>query len=53
MYCSCPNELSAAQVALELRRHGVRKVRPLQGGIDAWMAAGYAVEPAARAADAA
>jgi 3-mercaptopyruvate sulfurtransferase SseA len=32
-------------------RHGFRKVRPLFGGLDAWIAAGYAVEdvPAAGA----
>jgi 3-mercaptopyruvate sulfurtransferase SseA len=23
--------------------HGFKKVRPLQGGLDAWVAAGYAV----------
>jgi 3-mercaptopyruvate sulfurtransferase SseA len=24
--------------------HGYRRVRPLRGGLDAWIAAGYAVE---------
>jgi 3-mercaptopyruvate sulfurtransferase SseA len=24
--------------------HGFRRVRPLHGGLDAWIAAGYAVE---------
>ena len=24
--------------------HGFRQVRPLRGGLDAWIAAGYAVE---------
>jgi 3-mercaptopyruvate sulfurtransferase SseA len=24
--------------------HGFKKVRPLYGGLDAWVAAGYAVE---------
>jgi rhodanese-related sulfurtransferase len=51
LYCSCPNEASAAQAAHVLMRRGFRKVRPLFGGLDAWIAAGYAVEdvPAAGA----
>jgi membrane protein DedA with SNARE-associated domain/rhodanese-related sulfurtransferase len=36
VYCSCPNEATAARVALLLRRHGISHVRPLLGGIDAW-----------------
>ncbi|HSY06768.1 MAG TPA: DedA family protein/thiosulfate sulfurtransferase GlpE [Steroidobacteraceae bacterium] len=44
LYCSCPNEASAAQAAHVLMRQGFRKVRPLHGGLDAWIAAGYAVE---------
>jgi len=36
VYCSCPNEVTAARVALLLRRHGFKNVRPLLGGIDAW-----------------
>jgi membrane protein DedA with SNARE-associated domain/rhodanese-related sulfurtransferase len=43
-YCTCPNEASAAQVAKLLMDSGFRKVRPLEGGLDAWLAAGYAVE---------
>jgi rhodanese-related sulfurtransferase len=35
-YCSCPNEVTAARVALLLQRSGFKKVRPLLGGIDAW-----------------
>jgi rhodanese-related sulfurtransferase len=44
VYCACPNEVSAARIALELRRRGVLKVRPLSGGVDAWLAAGHALE---------
>jgi rhodanese-related sulfurtransferase len=44
-YCTCPNEASAAQVAKALKRHGMTRVRPLKGGLDAWLAAGYLVEP--------
>jgi membrane protein DedA with SNARE-associated domain/rhodanese-related sulfurtransferase len=43
-YCTCPNEASAAQAARLLMNHGFRRVRPLHGGLDAWIAAGYAVE---------
>lgn len=43
-YCTCPNEASAAQVAKVLMDNGFRKVRPLYGGLDAWIAAGYAVD---------
>ena len=44
LYCTCPNEASAAQAARLLFRQGFRHVRPLRGGLDAWIAAGYAVE---------
>ncbi len=36
VYCSCPNEVTAAKAALMLRRKGFKRVRPLLGGIDAW-----------------
>jgi len=44
VYCACPNEASAAVVAQHLMRRGYKRVRPLAGGIDAWIAAGYSVE---------
>ena len=44
LYCTCPNEASAAQAAKVLIGQGFRQVRPLRGGLDAWIAAGYAVE---------
>jgi len=44
VYCACPNEVTAAKVALQLRARGLRKVRPLAGGIDAWVSAGLAVD---------
>lgn len=40
VYCSCPNEASAALVARELMNAGFTNVRPLAGGLDAWIAAG-------------
>lgn len=36
VFCSCPNEFSAARVALALKRSGFTRVRPLHGGVDAW-----------------
>jgi membrane protein DedA with SNARE-associated domain/rhodanese-related sulfurtransferase len=44
VYCSCPNEISAAKVAKALLQKGYKKVRPLYGGIDAWIAAGHPIE---------
>ena len=44
LYCSCPNEVSAARVALLLQRKGFSRVRPLLGGIDAWRERHYPVE---------
>jgi membrane protein DedA with SNARE-associated domain/rhodanese-related sulfurtransferase len=44
VYCACPNEASAVKVAQALKQLGFRRVRPLQGGIDAWIAAGHEVE---------
>jgi membrane protein DedA with SNARE-associated domain/rhodanese-related sulfurtransferase len=44
VYCACPNEASAARVAKLLMQKGYRKVRPLAGGIDAWIAAGHTIE---------
>ncbi len=43
VYCTCPNEASAAVVAKTLMRHGFKRVRPLHGGLDAWIEAGYPV----------
>jgi rhodanese-related sulfurtransferase len=45
LYCACPNEASAAQVAGLLIKRGLKRVRPLLGGLDAWVEAGYPVEP--------
>jgi len=44
IYCSCPNEVSAAKVAERLVKLGFRNVRPLTGGIGAWRAAGREVQ---------
>jgi len=50
LYCNCPNEASAAQAARVLMGHGFSRVRPLHGGLDAWIAAGHEVEAVSAAA---
>jgi membrane protein DedA with SNARE-associated domain/rhodanese-related sulfurtransferase len=37
LFCSCPNEASAARAALILKKYGITRVRPLEGGADAWL----------------
>ena len=44
VYCACPNEATAVKVAQMLRKAGYKRIRPLNGGIDAWIEAGNAVE---------
>jgi membrane protein DedA with SNARE-associated domain/rhodanese-related sulfurtransferase len=41
VYCSCPNEVTSARVALLLRRKGITRIRPLLGGINAWRDLAY------------
>lgn len=45
VYCSCPNEVTSARVALRLHRKGFTRIRPLLGGIDAWREQNYPMEP--------
>ena len=44
LYCTCPNEVSAAEAAKLLMNSGFTRVRPLHGGLEAWIAAGHTVE---------
>jgi membrane protein DedA with SNARE-associated domain/rhodanese-related sulfurtransferase len=41
LFCSCPNEATAAQMALRLRSLGITRIRPLAGGLAAWRACGF------------
>lgn len=52
VYCSCPNEATAAKAALVLRRKGITRVRPLLGGIDAWRENDYPLQQASSPAPA-
>ena len=49
VYCSCPNDVTAAQVAKAFVKNGFHRARPLRGGLDAWNVhcAGAAAEPEA------
>jgi rhodanese-related sulfurtransferase len=38
VYCSCPNDVTAAQVAKAFLSNGFHRARPLHGGLDAWNA---------------
>src|SRR5450830_58530 len=39
VYCSCPNDVTAASVAKQLQQHGYALAKPLHGGLDAWNSA--------------
>jgi len=36
VYCSCPNDVTAATVAKQLQQHGYTLAKPLHGGLEAW-----------------
>ena len=38
VYCSCPNDVTAAEVAKQFLANGFHRTRPLKGGLDAWNA---------------
>ena len=38
LYCASPNDTASARVALQLKHTGISRVRPLEGGLAAWMA---------------
>jgi membrane protein DedA with SNARE-associated domain/rhodanese-related sulfurtransferase len=44
LYCTCPSEETSAKVAMELRRMGVLRVRPLRGGLQGWKDCGFPVD---------
>jgi membrane protein DedA with SNARE-associated domain/rhodanese-related sulfurtransferase len=44
LFCACPNEATAARMALMLKRRGITRVRPLTGGLDAWRELAYPLE---------
>ena len=44
VYCDCPNDASAAIVAKRLKDQGFVNVRPLAGGMQAWLAQGRPID---------
>ncbi|MBB5443094.1 MULTISPECIES: DedA family protein/thiosulfate sulfurtransferase GlpE [unclassified Paraburkholderia] len=44
IYCSCPNEISAAWMAKQLNEAGFSDVLPLRGGMEAWRDSGKPVD---------
>lgn len=44
LFCTCPNEATSARVALLPKRRGIDKVRPLDGGFQAWSDHGFRKE---------
>jgi membrane protein DedA with SNARE-associated domain/rhodanese-related sulfurtransferase len=44
LYCTCPNEVSSARTALMLKKKGIHRVRPLEGGLDAWRDRKFPIE---------
>ncbi|HKB82330.1 MAG TPA: rhodanese-like domain-containing protein [Burkholderiales bacterium] len=44
VYCDCPNEASAALVVKKLKEKGFSHVRPLAGGMEAWLAQGRPID---------
>ncbi len=49
VYCSCPDDVTAAQVAKQFIANGFHRARPLRGGLDAWNAHQQAREGGAAA----
>jgi len=41
LYCTCPSEATSAKVAMDLKKIGITRVRPLAGGLKAWQDQGY------------
>jgi membrane protein DedA with SNARE-associated domain/rhodanese-related sulfurtransferase len=50
LFCSCPNEATAAQMALLLRREGITRIRPLAEGLDGWRKRGFPLQQLKEAA---
>jgi rhodanese-related sulfurtransferase len=49
LYCTCPNEVSSARTALLLKKKGIHRVRPLEGGLDAWRERRFPIERRSKA----
>ncbi|MDL2356877.1 MAG: VTT domain-containing protein [Pseudomonadota bacterium] len=45
VYCSCPNDVTAAEIARQFLANGFHRARALHGGLDAWNAHHAGAEP--------
>lgn len=41
LFCGCPNEVTAARMALQLRSKGITRIRPLAEGYQGWRSRGF------------
>ena len=41
LFCACPNEVTAARLALILRSKGITRIRPLSEGYEGWRSRGF------------
>ncbi len=41
LFCSCPNEATAARLAFLLRNQGITRIRPLAEGYEGWKSRGF------------
>src|SRR5712691_6103775 len=48
LFCACPNEATAARLALLLRSKGITRIRPLAEGYDGWRSRGFPMNRIAR-----
>ncbi len=44
LYCTCPNEATAATTAMKLHKLGIERIRPLRGGYDEWKRLGFPMD---------
>jgi membrane protein DedA with SNARE-associated domain/rhodanese-related sulfurtransferase len=47
LFCSCPNEATAAKTAMTLHKLGIERIRPLRGGYDEWKRLGFPLDAVA------
>lgn len=48
LFCSCPNEATAAHMAMRLRNLGITRIRPLAGGLAGWREHGFPLQALTR-----
>jgi len=53
LFCACPNEVTAARLALLLRSKGITRIRPLAEGYEGWRSRGFPMSMLKPGADAA